>query len=386
MLTLNVTNSRINGILDGKNFNVPFDEDVYQDLLVAQSSYEDINTQEEYAEWVDEVKAILEDDDNEENIITTVCDDLMYDSKKGFYYLKTEKGTVSNIPVPQKLVNVILESVEKGINPTPVVKAWTRFLRNPNFTEHKADLFADYITALVVDEEECDTLVLDEGYSEDKAEELSTYNDVQITQEGLIVAKKYATLITEGWVIDKETNKAVKAPLFKTTKEVDQFSGEVTETTEYPDFVEELTYEPSMQGRSGDAFYCGDKKDHIIKVGEIHKLDDWSQVNCDDNQTCVKGLHVGGIRYVQSYGGGNRQLLECFVDPSEIGAICDVSPFSDGAMRVKEYFIYGAVEGRTKGIYHSSKYASKKDEEWEEMKKAAIEQSNKLVEEVNSIV
>jgi hypothetical protein len=55
-------------------------------------------------------------------------------------------------------------------------------------------------------------------------------------------------------------------------------------------------------------------------------------------------------------------------------------------MRVKEYFIYGAVEGRTKGIYHSSKYASKKDEEWEEMKKAAIEQSNKLVEEVNSIV
>jgi hypothetical protein len=96
----------------------------------------------------------------------------------------------------------------------------------------------------------------------------------------------------------------------------------------------------------------------------------------------VKGLHVGGWRYVSSYKGLNCQLLECFVDPAEIGAICDVSAYSDGAIRVREYFVFGAVEGRNKGIYHSSKYAAMKDAEWATYKAEAIANSNKLAKQV----
>ena len=88
-----------------------------------------------------------------------------------------------------------------------------------------------------------------------------------------------------------------------------------------------------------------------------------------------------GWQYVSSYKGLNCELLECFVDPAEIGAICDIS-HSDGAIRVKEYFIYGAVAGRTKGIYHSSSYAAMKDEEWLDYKKKAVEAANKLLDTV----
>jgi hypothetical protein len=61
----------------------------------------------------------------------------------------------------------------------------------------------------------------------------------------------------------------------------------------------------------------------------------------------------------------------------EIGAICGLGMDSDGAIRSKEYFVYGAVKGRTKGIYHSSHYAAIKDSEWEKMKADAIDASNK---------
>lgn len=57
----------------------------------------------------------------------------------------------------------------------------------------------------------------------------------------------------------------------------------------------------------------------------------------------------------------------------------------DGALREKEYFIYGAVEGRTKGIYHSSKYAAIKDTEWEAFKAEAVKVSADLSEAANNL-
>ena len=86
-----------------------------------------------------------------------------------------------------------------------------------------------------------------------------------------------------------------------------------------------------------------------------------------------------GFRYVQAYKALNNQLLECFVDPAEMGAFVDGE---DYAIRVREYFVYGAVKGKTKGIYHSSKYAAMKDEEWEEYKKEAVANAEKAIAEM----
>ena len=378
MLIFNVTDQRITGIIDNLNFNVAYTEELYKDLKSLQVDLESINDIDAYEAWVIKVKNCLEAADTVDTV-TSACDDLMLDTKTGNYYVKV--GTkVSKHPVPTDLVEVILESAEKGIDPTPIVKAWVRFLRNPNFTTRKANLFAQYITTVIVDAEEVTRLMEEEGYIYEKAVERAQYRDVTITNEGLIVAKKYAKLLTKGWVIDPETNEAVLEDLFKTTKTIDQFSGKVTETVAYPDFTEELTFEPPVQGRGGNKFFCGDIEDHIIKVGQKHSLASWSMVNTNDDSSCVPGLHVGGLQYVAAYSGLNCQLLDCFVDPSDIGAICCLNRGgnSDGAIRVKSYFIYKATTGRTKGIYHSSKYAAMQDAEWEAYKKEAIEEANKI--------
>lgn len=367
----------IAGSLNGEKFNVTFTEELATGLKEFQDSFEDVETQEAYAEWTEGVKLLLAAKDTED-IITTACADLAKDPKTGYYFMKVE-GKVSKKAVPESLVAVILESIEKDIDPTPIVKAWTRFLRNPNFSAKKAEIFAKYITTTIVDQDEVDRLVEEEGLKREMAVIRATYNDVAITQEGLLVTKKYAQLLTKGWTIDSETNKPVKKDLFpKAPDTIDQITGEVTVgKTQFPEFAEELTFLPPMQGTSGDEFTCGTVLGHSIKVGQRHTLPEWSMVNCNDDRSCVKGLHVGGWNYVASYKGLNCQLLDCFVDPMEIGAICDVYQGSDGAIRVREYFVFGAVEGKTKGIYHSSKYAAKKDKEWAAFKLEAIENANK---------
>jgi len=290
MLTFNVIDQRIIGVVDSTNFNVLYDTEVVNALKKAQAELLVIDNIDTYEAWVATVKVILASTETV-NTITAACDDLMYDSRTGHYYVKVG-AKVSKHPVPQKLVEVILESTEKGIDPTPIVKAWIRFLRNPNFSTRKAQLFANYITAVIADSDEIDRLIDEEGFIYDKAVERAKYCDVTITQEGLIVAKKYAHLLTKGWVIDEKTNEAVLEDLYKTTKTVDQFSGVVTESIAYPDFTEQLTFEPPVQGRSGDKFFCGDIEDHVIKVGEKHELASWSMVNTNDNTTCVKGLNM----------------------------------------------------------------------------------------------
>jgi hypothetical protein len=392
MLTVNVIcvddAKFIVGSISGKKFNVPYFEETFNSLKDKQSEFGMVTNAEEYSVWEKEVENLLKE--KEQDIIVTACPDLYKDPKTGKYFVSTGKNgkspKLSKVPVPEKLVTVILESVEKDIDPTPIVKAWVRFLRNPNFSLSKAQKFADYITALIIDMEEAHRLVEEEGLTFDMAKKRATYNDVAITQEGLLVTKKYARLLTEGYVIDEKTNKAVIAPLYgKEDDTVDMQTGVITKGKAIlPEAAEDLIFEPPVMGTSGDEFACGDKEGHIIKVGCKHTLKDWKLVNTNDNISCVKGLHVGGWNYVSCYRGLNSQLLECFVDPMEIGAICDVGPNSDGAIRVREYFIYGAVEGRTKGIYHSSKYAAIKDAEWEEMKKEAIEKANKLVSDIQS--
>lgn len=373
------------GTIDGEKYNVPYSDELLKTLKDKQAVYETLGTSEEYEAWVLTVQDILFSADNATDTITDVCKDLVKDAKTGNYYVThtDDKGIVhtSKIPVPDRLVNTILESVDKNLDPTPVIKAWVRFMRNPNFTPAKAERFANYITALVIDDEEAERLEMEEGFTRSQAEARATYNDVMLTTEGLVVCKKYAQLLTEGWFIDAETNKAVRKPLYpKQDDTIDVQTGVITVgETIFPEFNEELMFQPPVMGTGGDEFFCGDRAGHLIKVGQKHALESWNQVNTNDNTNCVKGLHIGGISYVSSYKGLNCQLLDCFVDPSEIGAICDLSASSDGAIRVREYFVYGATTGKNKGLYHSSRYAAIKDSEWEAFKAAAIDQVNEQI-------
>jgi hypothetical protein len=58
-----------------------------------------------------------------------------------------------------------------------------------------------------------------------------------------------------------------------------------------------------------------------------------------------------------------------FIDPMHIGAIPDDDT---GAMRVLQYFVHSTMVAVNKSIYHSSKYAEKTDEQWQEVKKEIL--------------
>ena len=70
-----------------------------------------------------------------------------------------------------------------------------------------------------------------------------------------------------------------------------------------------------------------------------------------------------------------------FVDPMHIGAFTNDG---EGAIRVLQYFVYGAFTGSNDKIYHSSAYAKKTDEQYEQMVKEAVEETQKKIGKLES--
>jgi hypothetical protein len=89
-------------------------------------------------------------------------------------------------------------------------------------------------------------------------------------------------------------------------------------------------------------------------------------VNTNDYQSCVPGLHFGGLMYINCYSG---EIHNVFVDPMHIGAVPDDQT---GAIRCLQYFVHSSLVGVNGSIYHSSTYAAKTDEEWEAMRAEAV--------------
>jgi hypothetical protein len=106
-------------------------------------------------------------------------------------------------------------------------------------------------------------------------------------------------------------------------------------------------------------------------------LDSWDQVNTNDDQSCVKGLHVGGLYYISGYSG---EIHNVFIDPMHVGAVPDDST---GAIRCKQYFVHSSLAGVNGSIYHSSEYAKMTDLEWQEMFVEALKMTAEKMAEMN---
>lgn len=379
------------GSIKMNRFNVPFDKNLYDELMVLSNKAKKVNTSAEYDELMDQATAKLKDDRKSE--IETACKDII--KLKGNYHIKglTDEGElkVSKYIIPASFVMKITEAIEKGIDATPLVKAWILFMRNEparkgNFNK-KAKLFCDYVTSTIVDRED-KLKFIEEGYSVKMAEEMATYNDVAITDEGLICCYKYAELITKIWEVDQETNKVVLVDKFKVKVTTDP-NGDGTPIVKQtiPEYADDalIEYLPPIMGKSGDAFFCDDNLGHTMKVGAMIELDSWDKVDCDDSRSGRPGLHVGGRAYVNGYAGRFNQLLECFVSPSDMGAFVALS-HGDGAIRCRRYFVYGAAGKPTKNLFHSSKVAKMLEEEWQEAKMEAIMAAELSVEDVKSSI
>ena len=389
MITINVIEGKICGSFGDTPFAVPYTEDVYNEMMNLSSQMEGIESMEDYNDLLEEFKPLTVVDYSA--TVESECEHLHVNPATGEFFLKNE-GVVSSIPMPEALVDRLYDSMDKGISTEPLIKMWTRWLRNPILAEKSkssrgvvfSEKFFNFVNMMYVHPKLKEQLMDEEGLSERIAEERATMYQMKITREGLLNGYKVSTEVMHKY--DTESGEQVD----RYARTFDPNTGEISGAG-LPEKVEDRLFQPGIMGTSGDAFYCeGDNgftsPGHFIKVGCTHRLADWDQVNTDDNRSCVKGLHFGGLKYIAYYSG---EIHNIFVDPMHIGAVPDDR---DGAIRCKQYFVHSSLAGVNGSIYHSSTYAAQTDAEWNIMRAEAVlvklqskAQVDKEVAELNAL-
>ena len=386
MITLNVIEDVISGSYGDKNFSVTYSKELYADMLTLKDAADDVVSMEEYKEILSDFALLAVEDYTK--TIETECEYIHVNKATGQFFLKSN-GVVSSYPMPQPLVDRIFESMDKEVSWIPLIKMWTRWLRNPILRKKGIDSdfsnrFFNFVNLQYVHPKLKEELMEEQGLSEEIAERRATMYQMKITTEGLLNGYKVSKEVMHKF--DRETGEQVDR--YKRTFNPD--TGEI-DGNGLPETVEERLFEPAIMGSGGDAFYCEgingyDNPQHFIKVGCRHRLPNWSHVNTNDNQSCVKGLHFGGLKYISFYSG---EIHNIFVDPMHVGAVPDDQ---DGAIRCLEYFVHSSLSGVNGSIYHSSTYAAMTDEQWADMRIEAVteyseckESCDKDVAELNAI-
>lgn len=374
MLDYQVIDNQITGTVGDTPFSVTYSKELYEKLQFLEEKLEQTSGRDEYVAVLEEINEAVQE--TVESMIETACPYIKVDQKTGDFFLNYN-GNVSDIRMPQPLVDRIFESQEKGIDFMPLVKMWVRFLRNPVLRRKgKRARFAEkffnfvnlkYVHPKLVKE------YMDKGFNREKAMEKATMYQMKITKEGLLNGYKVSREILHKF--DPETGEQVDR--YKRTFNVN--TGEI-ESDGKPEFVEDRLFEPAVQGQLGDAFSCEGpngfpKPGHFIKVGCVHALESWDQVNCNDDQSCVPGLHVGGLNYINGYSG---EIHNVFIDPMHVGAVPNDET---GAIRCKQYFVHSSLAGVNGSIYHSSTYAELTDAEWKKMLEEAVRMHLESTEE-----
>jgi hypothetical protein len=384
--TVNSNGEVITGTLGEDNFAIMFTKDTFDSLMALQEKYDSAITMADAKTLVEEAKKIVAEVKTEMDATTNPY--LLFDKKVNKYFLKYN-NIVSKIPLPQVLVDRVLQAQDKGLDYNPVIKMMARLLRNRKVLRGDVSFmerFANYVNIKVMNPELRDKLMEEKGFSSEVASEMAKMYSIQITKEGMLLCYKVSKEITKRWEFDKD-GKAVQVDMYPKTKHIDPISGLITfDEPEMPS-AEERLFEPPVMGQGGDAFYVVDtnfdgdftnlKAAHIIQVGKIITHDTWDKVNCNDNQSCVAGLHVGGIDYIRGYQGMDTQTHNIIVDPMDIGAICDDHT---GAMRVLRYFVKDVFKGVNNSIFNNSSYASFTDREFKNFLEDSIKKSNEAYE------
>ena len=388
MITINVIDDKICGSYGDTPFTVEYEKDLYDRMQQLSHKAQGVNTVEEYNEVMEEFAPLCVVDYTK--TIETQCEYIYVNKATGEFFLKHD-SVVSSIPMPQALVDRIFDSLDKDLDFMPLVKMWTRWLRNPilwrkmkqghgnNFCER----FFNFVNMKYTHPKMKEDLI-EQGLTDEAASKRAEMYQMKITHEGLLNGYKVSTEVLHKY--DAETGEEVDR--YKRTFNID--TGEI-EGGGLPEFVEDRLFQPAMMGTSGDAFFCEGPNGfanpgHFIKVGCTHRLESWDQINVDDRSSCVKGLHIGGLMYINCYSG---EIHNIFVDPMHIGAVPDDNT---GAIRCKQYFVHSSLSGVNGSIYHSSSYAAMTDAEWDDMRLKAVQekserkaQCDKEVAEMNAL-
>ena len=388
MITINVIDEKICGSYGDTPFTVDYSKELYDEMQKLAAEGASVETVDDYKTIISEFADLCVVDYTK--AIETKCEYIHVNKATGEFFLKHE-GATSSIPMPEALVDRIFDSLDKDLDFMPLVKMWTRWLRNPvlwqkmraGYGNEFSERFFNFVNMQYV-HPKLKADLIEQGLTEDAAEKRAIMYQMKITNEGLLNGYKVSREVLHKY--DQETGEEVDR--YKRTFNID--TGEI-EGDGLPEHVEDRLFEPSMMGSSGDAFFCEGANgfanpQHFIKVGCTHRLESWDQVNVDDRRSCVKGLHIGGLMYINCYSG---EIHNIFVDPMHIGAVPDDDT---GAIRCKQYFVHSSLVGVNGSIYHSSSYAAMTDAEWDDMRIEAVEaraivkaQCDREVAEINSL-
>ncbi|RUP42208.1 MAG: hypothetical protein EKK63_02605 [Acinetobacter sp.] len=367
-ITVNKVNDRITGQVNGQPYHCTYTAEKFAAMKeLAESSYDIASMQE--------MKALIESflpytKESYKEIIESKTPHLFVNPVTNEFFLKLKNGKKSSIPLPTPFATRIMKAVDEGLSVEPLLKAWARFLcpipGRPAYTQERGHLFAEYISAPYISKTEVNRLMLEEKLSEEVALSLATTTQVAITKEGFLNCYKVSKEVTDRYALDDKEEVVKKSVLIK---KVDAETGLVS----YEDplqYAEDRLFEPAVMGQSGDAFVCSSlggnlKEGHIIKVGHVHYLKDWSQVSIPGQ----KGLHCGGLSYIEGYQREGTVTHNILVNPADIHSI---SMCSDGAMTVKQYFVHSTFNGVNKTLYTSSSYQEFTDAQYQEILAAAI--------------
>ena len=374
MIHINVSEGLISGSYGETPFSVTYDQNLYDAMIKVANAANDATDMETYKLHLGEFESLTVEDYTK--IIQDKCEFIYVNPSSGDFFLKVG-DVVTNQPMPKALVDRIYESIDMGIDFEPLVKMWTRWLRNPLLKEkgqNFSERFFNFVNMKYVHPKLMKELVEEQGLTEEVAERRATMYQMKITKEGLLNGYKVSKEVLHKY--DAESGERVDR--YKRTFNPD--TGEI-DSEGIPEVVEDRLFEPAIMGSGGDAFSCegsnGFNSDgHFIKVGCSHRLPSWDCVNTNDDRSCVPGLHVGGLKYISFYSG---EIHNVFIDPMHVGAIPDDV---DGAIRCLQYFVHSSLAGVNGSIYHSSTYAAKTDQEWEDMRKDIL---TEYLDQVNQI-
>jgi len=392
----------LTGVIGKASYSVVQEAGVQEALVVASKAANKAETAQEMAEIELAILDIVSESTkaNSSSLEEVLSDDLYFNSKNESYYVKVD-DKMSKAPIQKFFVDKMIAANDKGLSPKPWLIFWVRMMRNKLYSNNasKVSNIISYLEAQYVDEKHVEKLIED-GYSPKVAKQLSTFDQISITEQGILAAFKYVRLLDKKFVVEKneETGEQniVEKDKYERVLEVDEDTGEVTkDELQLPDFAEDFKFEPPIMGKGGDSFTCGDLADtqkdqpigHIVQVGKVHILPEgFAQVNTNDSQAGVKGLHLGGYYYVQNFGGQTDYLVDCLVSPEDIGAVADLAYSEEGAIRCKRYMVVGAHFQVSSGMYHPSTYAAMLDDEWKVAKAEAIKAASAKVTEIEESI
>lgn len=368
IITVNQINNAISGVIGTEKYNIPYTKEAYDALVGYETEFADATSMEDAKAIIELAQAVLTSVSTEASQ-TKFGDYLVRDDKSNKFFLKLG-DKVSSKALPTALVEMLVEALEKEMSIEPYVKCWAWFLKNPHYSDSKAQYFAKYITTKFVDKAKYKEAVED-GFDHEQALAKATFNDVSITKNGLLSTYKYAQIVK--WKYDAATGDRID----RFESSYDEETG--VRTVKLPENAEDYTLMPPIMGEGGDAYYAGDALGHRIVVGATHRLPKEATRNTRDGSAGGGGLHLGGLKYIENYGHGDRVLLNCFVNPMHIFGFTDNG---DGAIRTDGYYVHSACFAPNRGFYNESNYLAQNKAEWETMLAEIIVAREEIVKKI----